>query len=226
MDRRNKRLTWLDVDWLGEAVRLVRGSRGTAPAAHRHEAHTGRSELLGTALAGVTANMGAIEDKTIGEGRFILPHERLRPRHQRHRCIGMDVPRTQVLPERPQARRPTRASSIPRPIDFLGRGRGAPRRPPQAPCSGSPLDNQMLHSRSKLPAYHAARTAPARQSPLQPASPPALRAHRRATPASRTTTLDDRRASRRSASSHKAEGSQRGTTVDIGLVNVRHDVQT
>ena len=26
-------------------------------------------------MAGVTANMGEIEDKTIAEGRFLLPHE-------------------------------------------------------------------------------------------------------------------------------------------------------
>ena len=32
-------------------------------------------ELFGTQIAGVTANMGEIEEKTIEEGRFIAPHE-------------------------------------------------------------------------------------------------------------------------------------------------------
>jgi putative ABC transport system permease protein len=36
-------------------------------------------EIYGVQLAGVTANMGVIEDKTIAEGRFLLPHEVAHP---------------------------------------------------------------------------------------------------------------------------------------------------
>jgi len=87
MDRRNKRLTWLDVDWLERQC----GSCEEVGAALQQRIdmkHQGQ-ELLGTGLAGVTANMGAIEDKTIGEGRFILPHE---VDHATNvTVIGMDV---------------------------------------------------------------------------------------------------------------------------------------
>lgn len=86
-ERRNKRLDWLDVDWLERQC----GSCEEVGAQLQQRIdlkHQGQ-ELLGTGLAGVTANMGAIEDKTIGEGRFILPHEVDHPANVA--VIGMDV---------------------------------------------------------------------------------------------------------------------------------------
>src|SRR6185436_10941693 len=46
-------------------------------------------QLFGTMIAGVTANMVQIEDKTIAEGRFLLPFE---VEHSSMVCVlGMDV---------------------------------------------------------------------------------------------------------------------------------------
>ena len=71
--KRNKRLTLEDYEWLRdhcESCELVGASvNGGVDIKQNGE------EIYGTQLAGVTSNMADIEDKTIAEGRFILPHE-------------------------------------------------------------------------------------------------------------------------------------------------------
>src|SRR5262245_14756481 len=87
MNRRNKRLDWLDVGWM--ELRCGSCDEVGAQLQRRVDLKHEGQELLGTGLSGVTANMGAIEDKTIGEGRFLLPHE---VEHPANVCvIGMDV---------------------------------------------------------------------------------------------------------------------------------------
>jgi putative ABC transport system permease protein len=87
MNRRNKRLEWLDFDWIGKRCGSCEevGAQLQQRVDLKHEGQ----ELLGTRLAGVTANMVTIEDKTIAEGRFLLPHE---IDHPANVCvIGMDI---------------------------------------------------------------------------------------------------------------------------------------
>ncbi|MBX7186854.1 MAG: ABC transporter permease [Vicinamibacteria bacterium] len=73
MDRRNKRLERKDMAWVerlcGNCAE-VGAQMGT-----RQDLKYGNIDLFGTQISGVTASMGEIEDKTISEGRFILPHE-------------------------------------------------------------------------------------------------------------------------------------------------------
>jgi putative ABC transport system permease protein len=73
MNRRNKRLEWEDYDWLSEHCSNCKevGAQVNTSVNLKHEGQ----ELFGTQVAGCTANMVEIEDKTIAEGRFILPHE-------------------------------------------------------------------------------------------------------------------------------------------------------
>jgi putative ABC transport system permease protein len=86
-NRRNPQLDYDDYRWVAghcpscEEVGAQRNSR--ADLKRQGE------ELYGVQVAGVTANMGTIEDKTIAEGRFLLPHE---VEHPALVCvIGMDV---------------------------------------------------------------------------------------------------------------------------------------
>ena len=86
-DRRNKRLDLSDYDWIrercGECLDI--GAQADTGIDLRH----GGQELLRTRIAGVTASMAIIEDKTLAEGRFILPHE---VDHPAFVCvIGRDV---------------------------------------------------------------------------------------------------------------------------------------
>ena len=73
MNRRNKKLEWDDVQWLQQECDLCKeiGAQVNATVDLKHEGQ----ELFGTQVAGVTANMVDIEDKTIEEGRFFLSHE-------------------------------------------------------------------------------------------------------------------------------------------------------
>ena len=73
MNRRNKRLDWDDFDWL--KAQCVSCKEVGAQAETRIDLKHEGEELYATELAGVTANMGEIEDKTIAEGRFLLSHE-------------------------------------------------------------------------------------------------------------------------------------------------------
>jgi putative ABC transport system permease protein len=87
MDRRNKRLEWDDF----EAVRRRCGSceEVGAQVDTQRDLRRGHDEVIGTQIVGVTANMVRIEDKTIEDGRFILPHE---VDHAAAVCVlGMDV---------------------------------------------------------------------------------------------------------------------------------------
>ena len=73
MERRNKRIGWLEVDWVdGHCENCAEVG---AQANQRTDIKQGGQELPGTQITGVTANMGVIEDKNMGEGRFLLPHE-------------------------------------------------------------------------------------------------------------------------------------------------------
>ncbi len=73
MDKRNKRLTFEDYDWLKEQCTFCK--EVGAQAQTRIDLKIEGQELFGTGITGVTANMGEIEDKTISEGRFIVPYE-------------------------------------------------------------------------------------------------------------------------------------------------------
>jgi putative ABC transport system permease protein len=87
MDRRNKRLEWDEL----EAVRRRCPSCEEVGAQlnTRLDLRRGPDEILGVQITGVTANMDRIEDKTIEDGRFLLPHE---VDHAAQVCVlGMDV---------------------------------------------------------------------------------------------------------------------------------------
>jgi putative ABC transport system permease protein len=87
MDRRNKRLEWDEF----EAVRRRCPSCEEVGAQlnTRLDLRRGHEEVLGVQIAGVTANMDRIEDKTMEDGRFLLPHE---VDHAAPVCVlGMDV---------------------------------------------------------------------------------------------------------------------------------------
>ena len=71
--KRNKPLRWDDYEWL---LANCKGCAevGANVGSNVNLKYEGR-ELFGTNIAGVTASMGQIENKTIVEGRFIAPHE-------------------------------------------------------------------------------------------------------------------------------------------------------
>jgi putative ABC transport system permease protein len=72
-NRRNKRLTWDDYEWVLANCLLC---KEVGAAANRGmDLKHGGEELFGTTINGVTANMVDIEDKTIDDGRFIRPNE-------------------------------------------------------------------------------------------------------------------------------------------------------
>ncbi len=86
-NRRNKRLDLRDFESL--QARCGSCEEVGAQADQGVDLKLGDQELLRTRVAGVTANMVTIEDKTIAEGRFLLPHE---IEHPAFVCvIGMDV---------------------------------------------------------------------------------------------------------------------------------------
>ncbi len=71
--KRNKRLRLDDYEWLAANCTIC--SEVGAEAGNQANLKYEERELFGTAVNGVTANMGEIEDKTIEEGRFIAPYE-------------------------------------------------------------------------------------------------------------------------------------------------------
>lgn len=73
MDRRNKRLTFEDYDWLQQNCTFCKDVG--AQVNSRVDLKINGQELFGTQVNGVTASMGDIEDKTIVEGRFLVPYE-------------------------------------------------------------------------------------------------------------------------------------------------------
>ncbi len=72
-NRRNKKLEWADYEW------VVRHCGGCQEVGAQMDTSTDikyeGEETLGTRIAGVTANMAQIEDKTVVEGRFMLANE-------------------------------------------------------------------------------------------------------------------------------------------------------
>ncbi|HEV3468029.1 MAG TPA: ABC transporter permease [Pyrinomonadaceae bacterium] len=72
-NRRNKRLELEDYEWVKAhcAACTEVGAQYEQRADLKHEGQ----EMFGTEIAGVTANMLAVEEKTIAEGRFIVPQE-------------------------------------------------------------------------------------------------------------------------------------------------------
>jgi putative ABC transport system permease protein len=87
MLRRNKRLYIDDFEWLQSKCSSC--DEVGAQANYRIDINHEGQQLFGTMISGVTANMADIEDKTIAEGRFLLPHE---VEHSAMVCvIGMDV---------------------------------------------------------------------------------------------------------------------------------------
>ena len=72
-NRRNKRLELEDFVWVQN--QCVQCDEVGAQLESRIDMKQNGEQLFGTEVAGVTANMAVIEDKTIGDGRFILPHE-------------------------------------------------------------------------------------------------------------------------------------------------------
>ncbi len=87
MDRRNRRIGWLEVDWVeGHCPNCAEVGAQTRV---RQDLKMNGQELLGTQINGVTANMAVIEDKTIADGRFLLPHEVEHP--MAVAVLGMDV---------------------------------------------------------------------------------------------------------------------------------------
>ena len=72
-DRRNKPLYWDDFEWV--LRHCASCSEVGAQLQTRFDFKQEGHELFGTGVAGVTANMVEIENKTIAQGRFIAPHE-------------------------------------------------------------------------------------------------------------------------------------------------------
>lgn len=73
MDKRNKRLYLEDYEWMRSQCKKC-DEVGVGIATMIDMKHEGQ-EIYGVRLSGVSANMATIENKTITEGRFILPHE-------------------------------------------------------------------------------------------------------------------------------------------------------
>lgn len=73
MNRRNKRLTWDDYQWL--KAQCDRCAEVGAQLDTLVDLKQEGIELKGVEMAGVTANMAIIEDKTISDGRFFAEHE-------------------------------------------------------------------------------------------------------------------------------------------------------
>src|SRR6185436_20060659 len=89
-------------------------------------------EMLGVQVAGVTANMGKIEDKTVEEGRFLLPHEVTHP--ARVCVIGMDI-RQRFFNERDPLGKTLKVRGVEMRIVGVEARRGS--------MLGQSLDNQM-----------------------------------------------------------------------------------
>ena len=87
LDRRNRRLEWAEL----EAVRSRCPSceEVGAELGAQVDLRRGQEQAFDVVIAGVTANMDRVEDKTIEDGRFLLPHE---VDHAVPVCVlGMDV---------------------------------------------------------------------------------------------------------------------------------------
>ena len=72
-NRRNKRLEFEDYEWVRD--RCAACSEVGAQLETRVDLKHQGEQLFRTEISGVTANMATIEEKTIADGRFILPQE-------------------------------------------------------------------------------------------------------------------------------------------------------
>ncbi len=87
MDKRNKRLDWDDYRFLVD--RCTSCSEVGAQLQTNLDITQNGDTMYGVQVQGVTANMVTIEDKTIVDGRFIVPHE---VEHAEMVCVlGMDL---------------------------------------------------------------------------------------------------------------------------------------
>jgi putative ABC transport system permease protein len=73
MDKRNKRLDWDDYEWVLDHCDQC--SEVGAQLMSNVDIKQNGDTMYGVQVQGVTANMAAIEDKTISDGRFVVPHE-------------------------------------------------------------------------------------------------------------------------------------------------------
>ena len=73
MNRRNKRLEMEDYEWVRD--RCVACSEVGAQMQRQADLSHEGEKMYGTQIQGCTANMASIEEKTVAEGRFFLPHE-------------------------------------------------------------------------------------------------------------------------------------------------------
>ncbi len=86
-NKRNKRLDWEDYEWVVEHCATC--SEVGAQLDSGLDLKQGGVTLYSVRIQGVTANMAAIEDKTIVDGRFVVPHE---VDHAEMVCVlGMEV---------------------------------------------------------------------------------------------------------------------------------------
>jgi putative ABC transport system permease protein len=72
-NRRNKRLTWDDFEWV--LANCTMCEEVGAEVSRSVDLKHGNEQLYGTSVEGVTANVAVIEDKTIADGRFIRPND-------------------------------------------------------------------------------------------------------------------------------------------------------
>jgi putative ABC transport system permease protein len=72
-NRRNKRVKWEDFEWVEANCPMC--LEVGASVSRSLDLKENGEEVFGTDIAGVTANMADIEDKTIDDGRFIRPND-------------------------------------------------------------------------------------------------------------------------------------------------------
>ncbi len=129
MSRRNKQIEWDDYEWLKRHCASC-AEVGAAARLRVDLDHEGR-ELTGAWIVGVTDNMKDIENKTIVDGRFIVPHE---VEHASLVCvIGMDL-REKFFPDRDPLGHTIKVSGLPLRIVGVEKRRGA--------FLGDSMDNQ------------------------------------------------------------------------------------
>jgi len=178
MDRRNPILEWDDVDWMVKSCTACQEVGAQANA--NIDVKERGEEMYGVRLAGVTASMGAIEDKTISEGRFMLPHE---VEHSANVCvIGMDL-RTKFFPETDPLDRTLKVRGVPMRIVGVEARRGS--------MLGQSLDNQMyipittfqhLFGRRQSLQVHGLAASSERFEPTMDEARVALRVHHKLRP--------------------------------------------
>jgi putative ABC transport system permease protein len=72
-NKRNKRLSWDDFEWVLQTCTLC--EEVGAEVSRNVDLRQNGQELFGTNITGVTANVADIENKTIVDGRFIRPND-------------------------------------------------------------------------------------------------------------------------------------------------------